>query len=456
SVREEMERAEARRLQPHYIESFFIEAFRRLGGTVRLREPQRYEVTHVPAPIRNRDRLIGTGESVLPRYERIAFEKSLIALQGVPLAAFISPGHPLLNAVLDLTIERHRDILRRGSVLVDERDTGEKPRVLFYLEHAIQDASITSGGERRSISRRMLYVELDEAGNARHINYAPYLDYRPLKEEEPDISTILARPECAWIDRSLEQRAEAHAVTRMAPEHLNEVQKRRMEWIRKTRAAVKERLTKEINYWDHRAEELKLQEKAGKINAKLNSQEARRRADELQARLQKRMEQLDLESRIYALPPVILGGVVIVPCGLLAKMIGNATPAPTKDTQSAAARAREIVMNIERNLGFEPKDIETEKRGYDIESRVPGTGRLRFIEVKGRASGETSITVTRNEILFSLNKPEDFILAIVEFLDDVTHRVYYIRRPFHREPDFGVTSVNYSLKELLQRGELPS
>src|SRR5437879_11482267 len=34
-IREEMERAEARRLQPHYIESFFLEAFQRLGGTVR-------------------------------------------------------------------------------------------------------------------------------------------------------------------------------------------------------------------------------------------------------------------------------------------------------------------------------------------------------------------------------------------------------------------------------------
>ena len=111
-VREEMERAEARRLQPHYIESFFLEAFTQLGGTVRQREPRRYEVTHVPAPIRNRDRLIGIGEPVLPRYERIAFEKTLIAPQGQPLAAFVCPGHPLLDATLDLTLERHRDLLR--------------------------------------------------------------------------------------------------------------------------------------------------------------------------------------------------------------------------------------------------------------------------------------------------------------------------------------------------------
>ncbi len=120
-VREDMERAEARRLQPHYIESFFLEAFNQLGGTARQREARRYEVTHVPAPVRNRDRLIGTGEPVLPRYERIAFEKSLIAPQGEPLAAFICPGHPLLDATLDLTLDRHRDLLRRGTVLVDDR-----------------------------------------------------------------------------------------------------------------------------------------------------------------------------------------------------------------------------------------------------------------------------------------------------------------------------------------------
>ena len=86
----------------------------------------------MPAIIRQRDRLIGIGEPVLTRYERVAFEKSLIAPQGQPPAAFICPGHPLLDATLDLILERNRDLLRRGAVLVDERDPGESPRVLFY------------------------------------------------------------------------------------------------------------------------------------------------------------------------------------------------------------------------------------------------------------------------------------------------------------------------------------
>jgi SNF2 family DNA or RNA helicase len=455
-IREEMERAEARRLQPHYIESFFLEGFQRLGGTIKQRESRRYEVTHVPSLVRNRDRLIGIGEPVLPRYERIAFEKALINPQGQPLAAFVCPGHALLDSVIDLTLERNRDLLRRGAVLVDERDPGMQPRVLFYLEHAIQDAGTTRSGERRVISKRMLYVELDSQGNARHLHYAPYLDYRPLEAGEPEADAILSRPEASWISRDLEQKAQAHAIAAVVPEHLAEVRSRKLELIAKTEAAVKERLTKEISYWDHRAEDLRAQEQAGKPNARLNSDEARKRADSLQGRLEKRMEELKLEAQISPLPPVVLGGLLVVPMGLVSAITGRPLPASseTPDYQAVAAKARAIVMDVERRLGFDPTDREFDKLGYDIESRVPGTGKLRFIEVKGRVTGAATVTVTKNEILYSLNKPEDFILAIVEFRPD-GDRIHYIRKPFRREPDFGVTSVNYDLAELLARGESP-
>jgi len=411
--------------------------------------------------VRNRDRLIGIGEPVLPRYERIAFEKSLVAPQGQPLAAFVCPGHPLLDAVIDLTLERNRDLLKRGTVLVDERDPGMQPRVLFYLEHAIQDAGLTRAGERRIVSKRMLYVEQGADGVTRHVHYAPYLDYRPLAVGEPDIDGLLARPECQWINREIEQKAQGYAIAHVVPEHLAEVRSQKLELINKTEAAVKDRLTKEITYWDHRAEELKVQEQASRPNAKLNSGEARKRADLLQGRLAKRLEELKLEAQISPLPPVVLGGLLVVPIGLIRSMAGQtATPPASVDTQISAARARAIVMDIERSLGFEPVDREFEKLGYDIESRVPGnhagSGKLRFIEVKGRITGAPTITVTRNEILYSLNKPDDFILAIVEFTGEDTHRAHYLRQPFQREPDFGVTSVNYDFGDLLQRASAPN
>ena len=456
-IRQEMERVEVRKLQPHYIESFFIEAFRRLGGRVKEREPRRYQITHVPAQARDRDRLIGLGEPVLQRYERITFEKFLMAPPGQPPAAFVCPGHPLLDATIDLTLERHRGVLRQSSVLVDDNDTGDRPRVLLYLENSIQDGSRTRSGEQRTISKRTLYVGLDADSTVLSQDYAPYLDYRPLGNEEPSVEKIVNRLECSWINGDLEAKAVEYAVSHLVPDHLDEVRSRKLELLSKTEAAVKERLTKEIAYWDHRAADLRMQEQAGKPNARLNSSEARRRADDLQARLQKRMDEIQRERQLSPLPPVVLGGVLVAPGGLLRKMAGSAAVSiATRDTQAAAARARAAVMKVERGLGFEPVDRETDKLGYDIESRVPGTGKLRFIEVKGRVQGASTVTVTKNEVLTSLNKPEDYILAIVEFQDDGTDHVHYVRKPFRREPDFGVTSVNYDLPELLARAEAPS
>ena len=160
------------------------------------------------------------------------------------------PGHPLLDAVIDLTLERHRDL--RGAVLVDERDEGDKPRV----QHAIQDASLTRSGDRRIVSKRMLYVERDADGDPPcPLCTLPRLS--PLAEDDPGLEAILERPQCAWIDRDMERKTQGYAVATVVPEHLAAVRDTKLALIAKTEVAVKDRLTKEITYWDHRAEQLK-------------------------------------------------------------------------------------------------------------------------------------------------------------------------------------------------------
>ena len=151
----------------------------------------------------------------------------------------------------------------------------------------------------------------------------------------------------------------------------------------------------------------------------------------------------------------------MIPAGLLAKMEGKPLPitgSPT-DTQASAARARAAVMQVERGLGFIPTDREFEKLGYDIESKDPTTGLLRFIEVKGRVAGADVITVTKNEILYSFNEPEQFILAMVSFDDEQTHRVRYLRRPFEGSgitTDFNGASINFPMSKLLERAKEPT
>jgi hypothetical protein len=455
SIREDMERAEARRLQRHFIATFFSEAFKRLGGKVHDREPKRFEITNVPAIIRNRDRAIGHGSPVMIRHERITFEKDLIAVPGKALADFVCPGHPLLDSTIDLTLERNRDLLRRGAVLVDETDPGEEPRVLVFLEHSIQDARPAAGGQRRIVSKQMQFVEIDAGGDTRAAGYAPYLDYHPLTEEE--LPLLPQIPEPAWLRSELEAKVLQYAIEHLVPSHFDEVRCRKEELVDKTTAAVKDRLTQEIRYWDHRAIELKEQELAGKVLAELNSGLARQRADELAARLRRRMSELEQERKLSPLPPVVAGAALIVPAGLLGRLRPGQAGEPSTyatDTKESELRAVAAVMDAERRLGFLPKDVSDEKCGYDLESSIRGTGRLRFIEVKGRVAGAKTVTVTKNEILTALNKPEEFILAIVEHEGDAS-KVHYVRRPFQREPDFGVTSCNYAIEELLQQATDP-
>lgn len=477
-IRQEMERIEARKLQPHFIASFFLEAFQLLGGTIRQREPKRYEITHVPAVIRSRDRLIGIGDPILRQYERICFEKQLIAVPGKPLAAFVCPGHPLLDATLDLTLERHRGLLRQGTILVDETDPTEEVRALVYLEHSIQDARTERDGRRRIVSRRMQYVEIGTTGETRGAGYAPYLDYRPLEEtEKTDVESVLGN---LALRDDIESKATSYAIAHLVPQHLQELRERKEELIEKTVRAVKDRLTKEINYWDQRAAELRLQEQAGKPNAKLNSSKAQQRADELAARLQKRLSELEQERKLSPMPPVVAGGVLVVPIGLLQRIQGKRDSAPStfaRETKRVELAAMAAVMLAERDLGNTPRDVSDQKCGYDVESVNLQTGQLRFIEVKGRIEGATTVTVTKNEILAALNKPEKFILALVQVPIDESFPegdafavrdiggsyqvagqgavVRYVREPFQREPDFGASSVNYEWKELWERGNEP-
>ncbi len=455
AIQEAMERAEVRRLQPHFVAAFFIEALQRLGGTVREREPKRYEVTHVPAVVRNRDRIIGLRDPVLTRYERITFEKNLISTPGTPLAEFVCPGHPLLDATLDLILERHRALLKQGAILIDEEDAHDAVRALVYLEHAIQDARTDRTGNRRIVSRQTQFAEVTEDGRVSGAGFAPYLDYRPPTEAEHTLIQAMSQPR--WLRDEIESHALQYAVQHLVPSHLQEVKARKEKLVDKTLAAVNERLTVEISHWDHRAEQLKQQELAGKVNAKINSGKARQRADELAARLQQRMDDLKQERQISPLPPNVIGGAMIVPIGLLHQW--NGAPSRTlhaKETRRVELSAMKAVMAVERELGFVPRDVSASNCGYDIESRDPtGETRLRFIEVKGRVQGADTVTITKNEILSALNKPEQYILTIVEVDGETARATTYIRKPFVREPDFGVTSVNYKLAELLAKGEAP-
>ena len=452
AIREDIERMEAHKLQPHFIESFFMEAFQKLGGRIHKREPGRYEISRVPFDVRSRDMQIGFGTPVLQKYERVTFEKDKCNISGLVPAEFICPGHPLLEAVSDLIRERYGSVLKQGTIFVDDRDDDKDLRLLVYIEDSVQDGKTLSGsGQRRVISKNIHFVELRKNGEAVSAGYAPYLDYRAPQEDERRKITAAIQQE-SWLCEDVEAMAKDYAIGEIIPRHCQQVAKQKKEMVDKVESAVKARLTSEIQYWDFRASELQMKEQAGKVNAKLNSKLAARRAEELSARLQKRLEELALERKVSAVPPVIVGGALVVPRGWFAPAAEAGLFGQERTVMERIAMQR--VMEIERELGYEPRDVSKAKCGYDIESFVPiekrsGANGLRFIEVKGRQRDADTVTVSKNEILTALNKPEEFILALVQ-VDGQQTTTTYLQQPFASVPDFGAVSINYKIDDLMK------
>ena len=456
-LRLEMERAEAQRLQPHHIQSFFAEAFKRLGGKIKKREEGRWEVTHVPLIVRDRDRQIGRGIPLQKKYERICFEKDKINQQ--PVASFVYPGHPLLEAVIDLVREQNGHLMKQGAVLVDDTDNGTDVSVLFLLEHSVQDGRQSQSGKPNNISQRLQFASINSVNQVTNAGIAPHLNLRPATTDEIDL--VNSELNAEWLRKDLEKAAVQFATIELAQSHVAEVKARRIPEIDKVEFEVKARLSKEINYWDGRAAALREEEKAGR-KVRLNWKNAERRAEDLAERLKRRMEIIQQERLISAQPPRIRGGMVVVPKGLLETKTAAAVD-PKGFSEDADARRKievaaiDAVMAVERDLGNEPKSVESLKIGYDIESYDPSSGHMRFIEVKGRVDSADTIMITRQEVITSLHEPEKFILAIVQVADGQPIEPRYVRGSLDtREPPFDQNAIQFNMKRLLERAEVPA
>jgi superfamily II DNA or RNA helicase len=465
AVKEEMEKAEARRLQPYFVRTFFMKAFAALGGSIHPREAGRFEITNVPASIRGRDRLI-TGRNrrdlapVLKRYERVCFTREAVRpldKPGAPFAAMLHPGHPLMLAVSDLLLEQHGNLLRQGTILVDPADDGEEPHLLFLLTHEVKS------GDGQVLSKRLQFVRVAPDGSATFAGWAPHLDLESLAPADRLLlKDMLTAP---WIRTDQEQRALALAASTLVPEHFQEVAGRRIAHVDKILAAVHERLTKEIDFWSDRWLKLKEDQEAGK-DVRLNLENARRTVADLEGRLENRKKELMAIRHVSSATPVALGGALVVPAGLLRGLRGEPPGENgTAFSTDAAARSRierlamDAVRRAEEVSGYRVVDVSIQKCGWDLTSYPPAMeGKqpdARHIEVKGRVHGAATVTITRNEMLYALNQSDKFVLAIVLVGEnDSVDGPYYLRNPFDTEPGWGVSSVNYDLRSLLEKGTL--
>ncbi|MXW61888.1 MAG: DUF3883 domain-containing protein [Acidimicrobiaceae bacterium] len=467
-IRRAMAVARARRLLPWFVETFFSTALRLYGGRITGRESGRFEITRVPAAVRAAaDPALGP---VHDRYSRVTFDKAHIEPDrsrsdsgGTTTnpaanvqAELVSPGSPLLTAVLRKVRKDHGETLRRGAILVDPKDSSVEPRLLVFLDHSVTDGRMVHGS-RQVVSRRFQYVEIDRHGSARDPGGQPYLNYGSLNEEQEAL--LEGRLDLDWAGHTAEVGARDWAIEKMANPHFQEVRTVVNNRIARVENAVRERLEAEIRYWDMRTEEIKAQEISGG-KPRLNSGNARARADALVARLAQRRLELASEADLHNGPPTVVGASLVVPQGLLDQLEGKPPdPEPTADKMETDRRAVAAVMKAERLLGRRPEQQEHGNPGFDVLSFDPVEGVHYLIEVKGHLPGTEEIRVSKTQVGQAQCSPDVWRLAVVSVPNepDAEPEVRYLIRPFE-----GVTmheaqpSVPLRVADLLAKSVIPA
>ena len=452
SIKHQMELALARKLQPGFIESFVKASLDDVGGRMTAREGHRFQISRVPAEVRSRHREILAGGHIQTEYERVTFDKSGVVVEGNALRAdLVCPGHPLLSGLVSTIQDKYADALSSGVTLVDETDFSDRARILVGLEHSVSDGRLVRG-QRKVVSRRFQFVEVEQSGEITDPGQEPYLNYRPISEGEAALTSSVL---IDWTKSGIDDVAKNWATANLAGPHhasVNEVVQAKVERIR---AAVRERLDSEIRYWDLKAEELKAQELQGK-KSRHSSGRARTRADELESRKAHRQRELDMESDLVNHAPLVVTAALIISQGMLDRLNGITgvviDPEVAKDTDRRAVAA---VLAAERALGRIPEEQDHNNPGFDVLSTDPETQMVYFIEVKGHRPATTEIHVSASQIRKAKMNPERFRLAVVRVPneDDGEPLVRYFLKPFNGyEPHFAQTYVPLKVADLAPHG----
>ncbi|HWQ22805.1 MAG TPA: helicase-related protein [Gaiellaceae bacterium] len=380
-------RAEAkeRRLVPEVIEEFFLEGGPIAGINPRSERPFVARVGRLPRP------LLEIGRALEPRfgrlgreYRRVAFDREV--LEHEPTLEWVTPGHPLFEAVREEVSRRAQDDLRRGAVFFDLHR--EEPARLDVYDCQVKD------GTGQTLHRRLFVVEATTHGFALR-QPTVFLDLSPGEGELPSVA-VGSREE-----------SERFLVEQALEDFLDEVRGEREEEVETISRHVEVSLNTLIDRLQLQVHELMEQAARGDEGAAGRLAQAEDRLDELNARLERRRDELTKQWQLALADLHHLGSAWVLPhperMGAFAPMV--------RDPAIEAIAMREA-MAYEQAHGWEPEDVSAENRGFDVLSRQRGGPAVRFIEVKGRAA-VGPIALTANEYRTAKRLGEDFWLYAV-------------------------------------------
>jgi superfamily II DNA or RNA helicase len=392
--------AKERRLVPEVIEDFFTQA----GPIVGLSPKETkdgshvYRVGKVPRP------LWSVGEELEPEfgrlareYKNVAFDKEIVKRDAT--LDWVTPGHPLFETVRTAAEDAVRHDLERGSVFYDLHTA-----VPYHLDVF---AAAIKNGRGDELHRRLFVVHTMADGTVTVRQPTIFLDLSIAAK-----TTVV--PTVTLVDRSVrEQKLVEEALTPFLADTAKETAKQT--------TTIRDHLQISLDELIHRQNMTlgKLHEDLSQLadapNWLLASiKQAEDRVDELNARLERRLAELDQEEQCS------IGGLQFVGSAWVLPHPDRSTPgiAPMVRDDEIERIAVDAVIKHEEARGWVVESVEKDNRGFDLISRrlhpedLKTAVEVRFIEVKGRA-GVGEVGLTNNEYKTAERLKIDYWLYVV-------------------------------------------
>jgi superfamily II DNA or RNA helicase len=391
--------ARERRLVPEVIEDFFVTAGPIAGIHPKAiqKDGHVYRIGKVPRTLQP------IGERQEPRfgrlgreYQKVVFDKALLPTD--PTLEWVTPGHPLFEAVRDDVTERVRDDLKRGAVFYDLQVAA--PVRLDAFGASVKD------GRGNTVSRRLFIVQAEPSGelSIRQPTYLAELALAPVGTSVPSEGRIPGR---AGIEQALVEKALNPFLEEIASQRAREVE------------TIARHLEISLGELIHRSN-MSLAELANRRiegesipGLEGNIAQAEAHLDELNNRLEGRRAELAMECHLA------IGDIEHLGCAWVLPHPQRTAPgiAPMVRDEEIERIAVEVAIRYETERGWVIESVEKDNRGFDIISRKPHPHDdktftdVRFIEVKGRA-GVGEVALSDNEYKTAERLKKDYWLYV--------------------------------------------
>ena len=362
--------ARERRLVPEVVEDFFMDAADEIKLSLSTIQPRTYKIAKLSKPLKTIGEIQESKFGALGKeYKRIVFDRKL--LEQDARSDWVTPGHPLFEAVRQQIDDDSKDSLARGAVFYDLH-----AKTPYHLDVYV---SSVFDGLNHCLNKTLLLVEVDSEGNQAVREPTLFLDLQSAKWEAVRNSLPESLPDRAETELFLTRHLQSTILHDVATQRKKEVQT-----IRRHVETSLEELIKRQNilYAD-------IEDNPPDALREANLSQAYNRLDELTNRRDRRRYELAHEEQCS------LGAVELIARAWVLPSPDRNDPevAPLVRDDDIERIAVDAVIAFEEARGWQVESVEKQNRGFDLISRHPQTDEHRYIEVKGRADvGEVALS----------------------------------------------------------------